>query len=374
MTFMYQTMTEWQKTHKNHMSKYLFWDAFKNKLILLSYTFEILELLKRLESRMKFIALTCFLLVPFSIYVYQAFFYKAGNEDMLIIFLCLIVFVLVVFWGFIHFYRFFAQCIIKIHWIHNYNIYIFDTSGLEYFVKKYDENYFYFQINEWIREKFFVEKIYKADKKITHSDKTNHWIQEKKSQQGIFVEMWESNIWPYEKIFSRIDTYYQEKKSWKKISLFPNKEFNNSEIFLENDDIILWIGQRNILWKNEWFVDLINIKTHKTYRILTTELNYIYNTKDTLVVSAKIWETFYEITFDIWNLEILSQSVERKVAFFNKLYSYKTKKWTELIFQAENTTHEWWYFIPQKMDLNVVPLTYDSTLYRVNSTIALLQL
>jgi hypothetical protein len=71
--------------------------------------------------------------------------------------------------------------------------------------------------------------------------------------------------------------------------VFPlkNKEFDNTEIFLETDDIIVCTGERtNVSGETKNFFDIINIKTEKKQRIFADEVNLICHVNNEIVVNA----------------------------------------------------------------------------------------
>jgi len=111
-----------------------------------------------------------------------------------------------------------------------------------------------------------------------------------------YIEFATDRFWPYEYKFERVDTYYNDwlKDRWAVMFPLKEKKFNNTEIFIEKDWIVIAVGRRWGLTKQErWFVDLINIKTEKKYRIFTDEVSLIMFWKSAEEsLPRKVWEKY----------------------------------------------------------------------------------
>ncbi len=106
-------------------------------------------------------------------------------------------------------------------------------------------------------------------------DKFSLWMKWK-----FTIEFANDTFWPYDYKFAREDCYYQDwlQDRWSVAFPYKNKEFNNTEIFLETDDVIICTWERsNLSWEEKSFIDVINIKTEKKQRLYVEEVNLIYN-------------------------------------------------------------------------------------------------
>ena len=149
------------------------------------------------------------------------------------------------------------------------------------------------------------------------------------------IEFASDSFGPYEYKFAREDCYFSDGLNDRWTSIFPlkNSKFNNTEIFLETDDIIIATGERSSLaWKAKQFIDVINIKTEKKYRVNSKEVNLIYNTTDSIIINfidKKKWET---LILDIKTLEVKEHKKETFLAFFKCVYNVEAKTWGMLNF------------------------------------------
>lgn len=176
-----------------------------------------------------------------------------------------------------------------------------------------------------------------------------------------------NEFWPYDYKFQREDCYYLESINDRWTFLFPqfmkNRVFNNTEIFLETDDIVVCIWERSSLNKtSEKFLDIVNIKTELKYRIFIQELNFLFNWEDKIVFNWLIWNNHKTIVLDINSLEKLEELEENICAFFKCLYNYDTKEWfkldfTPITFKLTDKQQEFknGYFIMKKIDLTWEP-------------------
>jgi len=132
-----------------------------------------------------------------------------------------------------------------------------------------------------------------------------------------FIEFVSDRFGPYEYKFEKEDTYFLDKLEDRWAVLFPLKEktFDNTELFIENDDIILAIGKRWWLSiKESYFIDIINIKTEKKYRIFTDEISLVTLTEEWLLInfldSDKEWKI---IILDYENMKVKEEK-KRKIS------------------------------------------------------------
>ena len=151
------------------------------------------------------------------------------------------------------------------------------------------------------------------------------------------IEFASDSFGPYKYKFERIDCYFNDGLEDRGTSIFPlqNKKFKNTEIFLETDDIIIAIWERgSLMWWEKPFIDIINIKTEKKYRLFTDQVNLIYNTKDSIVINALDSEVnkFKTFKVDINTLKKLSEEQEELLTFFKSVYNTINKNWYLLDF------------------------------------------
>ena len=185
------------------------------------------------------------------------------------------------------------------------------------------------------------------------------------------IEFASDSFWPYKYKFEREDCYFNDGLEDRGTSIFPlkNKKFDNTEIFLENDDIVIAVWERgNLLWEEKSFIDIINIKTEKKYRLFTDEVNLIYNSKNSIFINAKELETWEYKTFelDINSMEKISEKQEELQAFFKSVYNVWKDSWYLLDFtiwnpeeKDEEKKYQNWYFNLKKVDINWIPKSFD---------------
>ena len=76
------------------------------------------------------------------------------------------------------------------------------------------------------------------------------------------IEFANDSFWPYQYKFEREDCYYNDglEDRWSVIFPLKNKKFDNIEIFIETDDIVVCIGERwNLSWGEKTFIDIKNL-------------------------------------------------------------------------------------------------------------------
>lgn len=191
------------------------------------------------------------------------------------------------------------------------------------------------------------------------------------------IEFTNDSFGPYDYKFEREDCYYQDGLEDRGSVKFPlkNKTFDNTEIFLETDDIIICTWERSwLLTDAQSFIDIINLKTEKKQRIFTSEVNLIYSSIDEIIVNAKVWETFKTLKLDTETLEIKEEIEEELLAFFKCVYNKTQNKWLVLDFQK---TWEWWndgYFNLQEIDVKWIPTSFNREEYKVNGSMDIWEL
>ncbi len=153
------------------------------------------------------------------------------------------------------------------------------------------------------------------------------------------IEFANDSFWPYNYKFTKEDCYFNDglQDRWSKIFPLKNKKVDNTEIFLETNDIVIAVWERwSLKWEEKTFIDIINIKTEKKYRLFTTEVNLIYNEKNKIVVNAeKDWK-YKTVYLDIETLEKLEEKEEWLQAFFKCVYNDVEDKWYKLDFTVSD--------------------------------------
>lgn len=158
------------------------------------------------------------------------------------------------------------------------------------------------------------------------------------------IEFINDNFGPYEYKFWKFDCYYDDwlEDRWSSIFPYKNKEFNNTEIFLETDDVIVCSGDRtNLSGIEKTFIDIINIKTEQKQRLFVEEVNLIYNWDFEIIINANfswVWKT---VILDEKTMEIKEEKEEKLLAFFKVIYNENEEKWYRLDFDWEKYSLEW---------------------------------
>jgi len=145
----------------------------------------------------------------------------------------------------------------------------------------------------------------------------------------------EASFWPYRHIFTRENLYFDEDVSERWSYFFPMKSllFQNTEIFLETNNIVVWVWKRwSFSGKSKLFVEVVNLKTAAKYRLYPDEVSLIYNQKDSIV------------TLEINSLEKVSETSEHLSAFFKLVYSHTSWSYGRLMYKANSKSHMAWYF------------------------------
>ncbi len=189
------------------------------------------------------------------------------------------------------------------------------------------------------------------------------------------IEFANDSFWPYNFKFEREDCYFVDWLWDRGTKIFPlrNKSFDNTEIFLETDDIVIAVWERwSLLWWDKDFIDIINIKTEKKYRLFTNEVNLIFNSADKVVINALDEWVFKTIVLDINTLLKIEEIEEELQAFFKCVYNKKTKEWFLLDFNAkinnwkyDDETYKSGSFVLQKIDIKWEPKNFDREKFEV---------
>lgn len=159
------------------------------------------------------------------------------------------------------------------------------------------------------------------------------------------IEFASDRFGPYDYKFEREDCYFNDwlEDRWTKVFPLKNKSFDNTEIFLETDDIVIAIWYRaSLLWWEKTFIDIINIKTEQKYRLFTEEVNLIYNSIDKIIINANDEWIFKTLVLDINTMKKISETNEVLQAFFKCIYNKTVNKWFLLDFNIydDNETNE----------------------------------
>ncbi|MDQ7009275.1 MAG: hypothetical protein Q9M94_03210 [Candidatus Gracilibacteria bacterium] len=185
------------------------------------------------------------------------------------------------------------------------------------------------------------------------------------------IEFASDSFGPYKYKFERVDCYFNDGLEDRGTAIFPlqNKKFNNTEIFLETDDIVIAVGERGgLIGEEKSFIDIINIKTEKKYRLFTEEVNLVYNDKDKIVINAKESESneFKTFILDLNTLKKIEEKKEELNAFFKSVYNKNEKKWYLLDFtildkseKDEEKKYQFGYFNLKSTQLTGKPESFD---------------
>lgn len=175
-------------------------------------------------------------------------------------------------------------------------------------------------------------QIIKAREEEVKINKTSYFLGYK---WEFFIEFANDKFWPYEYKFAREDCYFKDFLEDRGTLQFPlkKKEFDNTEIFLETDDIVVFVWTRwNIYGEEKSFIDIVNIKTEKKQRFITEEVSVIFNMKDKIFVNLEFAWTFKTIILDINSLEVIEEKEEELNAFFKVIYNKNSKKYSLIDF------------------------------------------
>lgn len=191
------------------------------------------------------------------------------------------------------------------------------------------------------------------------------------------IEFASDSFWPYNYKFQREDCYFIDwlDDRWSAIFPLKNKFTQNTEIFLENDDIVIAVWERwSLVWNDKSFIDIINIKTEKKYRLFTDHISLIFNSEDKLIVNA-IDEWIYKtIVLEINTMKKVHEEKEELQAFFKSVYNKTFDEWFLLDFIPLNSNEpdeekrfKQWWFILQKKSLTWVPVKFDRKKFKLKT-------
>ncbi|MDD2871175.1 MAG: hypothetical protein PHS49_04245 [Candidatus Gracilibacteria bacterium] len=189
------------------------------------------------------------------------------------------------------------------------------------------------------------------------------------------IEFASDSFGPYNYKFERIDCYFNDGLEDRGTKIFPlrNKTFDNTEIFLETDDIVIAIGERgSLLGAEKTFIDIINIKTEKKYRLFTDEVNLIFNSYDAIVINAKEDGVSKTIVLNIETMQKVDEKQEELQAFFKCVYNVSTDDWYLLDFAIGNESekdeekkYQSGSFTLKKLHISGIPKSFDRQNFKV---------
>jgi len=222
----------------------------------------------------------------------------------------------------------------------------------------------------WKIIKKSIEKI------VLNKEKFSLWM-----KWEFKIEFANDSFWPYQYKFEREDCYFNDGLEDRGTIIFPlrNKNFDNTEIFLETDDIVITVWERwGLIWNEKTFIDIINIKTEQKYRLFTDTVNLIFNSEDKIVINAKESETgiFKTFVLDIVSMKKIEEAEEELNTFFKSVYNVKEDSWYLLDFNAndeneidEEKKYRKWSFILQKVNTKWKPISFDRKKFEVKTDI-----
>lgn len=185
------------------------------------------------------------------------------------------------------------------------------------------------------------------------------------------IEFATDSFGPYNFKFEREDCYFIDwlEDRWSFIFPLKNKSMNNTEIFLETDNIVIAIWERwGLTLEDKAFIDVINTLTEKKYRIFTDEVNLIYNSDNSIILNLRDLEDnkFKTIELDTNTLIKKSEKQEELLTFFKSVYNVWEQKWYLLDFivwdeseKDEEKKYKKWYFTLKEANLKWKPKTFN---------------
>lgn len=216
----------------------------------------------------------------------------------------------------------------------------------------------------WKIVKKSVEKI------VVNKTKFSLWM-----KWEFKIDFASDSFWPYNYKFEREDCYFNDwlEDRWTKIFPLKNKEFDNTEIFLETNDIVICVWERwSLIWWEKSFIDVINIKTEKKFRLFTDEVNLIFNTVDAIIINAKEEWEFKTFVLNITTLQKLDEKNEDLQAFFKCVYSKYTGMWYLLDFIVwneneidEEKKYQNWSFTLKQISVWWKPIKFERESFKV---------
>lgn len=215
--------------------------------------------------------------------------------------------------------------------------------------------------------------IKKSVEKITvNKEKFTLWM-----KWEFKIEFANDSFGPYNYKFEREDCYFSDGLSDRGTKIFPllNKQFDNTEIFLETDDIVVAVWERwSLMWGDKTFIDVINFKTENKQRIFTDEVNIIYNSEKSIIINCKIEWKFKTLVLDFETMEINEEKEEEMQTFFKCIYNVWEKQWYLLDFNVsdinkkdEEKKYQKWTFSLKKISTKWTPKSFDRETFVVET-------
>lgn len=183
---------------------------------------------------------------------------------------------------------------------------------------------------------------------INHKDSDNTSVR----NSEFSIDFQNSSLWPYNFIFDRQRLYYDEflDERWSYFFPLKSSNFENTEIFLETNDIAIALWERgSFSWTSRIFLEVVNLKTHNKYRLYPDEVSLIYNSQTSIVIYYKKSWRYKKLELNIIDLEKISETSVHLDAFFKLFYNHTDKSYGRLIYKANSRSHMAWYFIEEKI-------------------------
>lgn len=164
------------------------------------------------------------------------------------------------------------------------------------------------------------------------------------------IEFSQSTLGPYSFLFQRENLYFNEDLGERGSYFFPLKDtrFKNTEIFLETNDIVIWIGERwSFSGKARRFVEIVNLATKNSYRFYPEEVSLIYNAHNQVIIYYKKSDHYKKLSLDLKTLEKISEHSVYMSAFFKLLYNHTIGEYARLIFKPKGRSTTLGHFIEE---------------------------
>lgn len=196
--------------------------------------------------------------------------------------------------------------------------------------------------------------------------------QARSGKGGVFwnfhIEFPSKTFWPYNYVFTRENLYFCEELWERGASLFPLKEqkLENTEIFLERDDIIVSCGVRwSFSGQEKLFVEFINLETQAKYRFFPEEVSLIYHTQDRLVCCYKDAGVWKKSEYSLWDFSLIRETQEQISAFFKLLFHHTSQEFSRLVYKDE----AYFFDIPLLKTNNVdhIPISFDRQRFQLET-------
>ena len=191
------------------------------------------------------------------------------------------------------------------------------------------------------------------------------------------IEFASDSFGPYHYKFEREDCYFNDGLEDRGTAIFPlqNKKFKNTEIFLETSDIVIAVWERwSLLGWDKTFIDVINIKTEKKYRLFTKEVNLIYNDEKNIIINANEDGVFKTLVLDMDSMKKVSEETEELQSFFKCVYNTNKKVWFLLDFTVQDESeideekkYQNGYFSMKKLSLSGEPVSFNRKKFTVKT-------